>query len=50
MITHILNGTLLDTERMALVGERHPTIEDERIVAVDEAAPGGHVVSCRVGW
>jgi hypothetical protein len=45
MITYILNGTLLDTERMALVGERPLTIEDERIVAVDEAAPGGRVVS-----
>jgi hypothetical protein len=45
VISYILNGTLLDTERMALVGERHLIIEDERIVAVDEAAPGGHDVS-----
>jgi imidazolonepropionase-like amidohydrolase len=43
MITHILNGTLLDTVTMALVGERHVTIEDDRIVAVDEAAPTGQV-------
>jgi hypothetical protein len=27
MLSHILNGTLLDTERMPLVGERHLTIE-----------------------
>jgi imidazolonepropionase-like amidohydrolase len=35
----ILNGNLLDTERMELVGERHVTIEGERIVDVDTARP-----------
>jgi imidazolonepropionase-like amidohydrolase len=40
MITTILNGNLLDTERMELVGERHLTLEDERIVDVDTSRPG----------
>ena len=31
----IENGTLLDTERMEIVGERHVTIEGDRIVDVD---------------
>lgn len=39
MITKILNGNLLDTERMELVGERHLTLEDERVVAVDTSPP-----------
>ena len=39
MITTIVNGTLLDTDRMELVGERNVTIEDDRIVEVDSAAP-----------
>ena len=39
MITTILNGTLLDTQRMELVGERHITIENDRIVEVDTALP-----------
>ncbi len=39
MITTILNGTLLDTTRMELVGDRHITLEDDRIVDVDEARP-----------
>ncbi len=39
MTLTILNGTLLDTERMELVGERHVTIEGERIVDVDTALP-----------
>jgi len=42
MIIHILNGNLLDTETMALVGERHITVSEERIVDVSETAPSGH--------
>ena len=41
MITHIINGTLLDTDRMELVGERHITIEDDKIVEVDASVPSG---------
>ncbi|MDP6979167.1 MAG: amidohydrolase family protein [Myxococcota bacterium] len=41
MLTIIENATLLDTETMRLVGERAVTIEGDRIVAVDEAAPKG---------
>jgi len=41
MITTILNGNLLDTTRMELVGERHITIENDRIVDVDTTLPGG---------
>ena len=39
MITTITNGTLLDTETMELVGERHITIEGDRIVEVETSAP-----------
>jgi imidazolonepropionase-like amidohydrolase len=39
MTLTILNGIVLDTERMELVGERHITIEGERIVDVDAAEP-----------
>lgn len=39
MILTILNGTMLDTTRMELVGERHITIEGDRIVDVDSAVP-----------
>jgi imidazolonepropionase-like amidohydrolase len=39
MTLTILNGTLLDTERMELVGERHVTIEGDRIVDVDTTPP-----------
>ena len=39
MITTILNGTLLDTSSMELVGEHNITIEDGRIVDVDAATP-----------
>jgi imidazolonepropionase-like amidohydrolase len=35
----ILNGVLLDTERMELVGERHVVIEGDRIVDVDTTEP-----------
>jgi imidazolonepropionase-like amidohydrolase len=41
MITTILNGTLLDTEVMELVGERHVTLDGDRIVAVDSTPPTG---------
>ena len=34
MILNILNGTLLDTASFELVGERHLTIEDGRIIGV----------------
>ena len=41
MRTHIVNGTMLDTETMTLVGERHIVIEGDRIVAIDESRPSG---------
>ena len=37
MTLTIENGTLLDTERMEVVGERHVTIEGDRIVDVDSS-------------
>lgn len=43
MITHILNGNLLDTETMELVGERHLTLSEDRIVDVSDSPPTGHV-------
>jgi len=43
MITHILNGNLLDTETMELVGERHLTLSEDRIVDVSASPPTGHV-------
>ena len=42
MIIRILNGNLLDTEAMALVGERHITLSEDRIVEVSESRPSGH--------
>ena len=39
MILTITNATLLDTDSMTLVGERHLTIEDDRIVEVSDAPP-----------
>ncbi len=39
MITLIKNGTLLDTETMELVGERHVTVDGDRIVEVESAEP-----------
>ena len=39
MTLTILNGIVLDTERMELAGERHVTIEGERIVGVDVSPP-----------
>lgn len=39
MITTVLNGTLLDTTTMTLVGQRHLVIEDDLIVEVAEAVP-----------
>jgi imidazolonepropionase-like amidohydrolase len=42
MILHVLNGNLLDTDAMSLVGERHVTIVEDRIVDVSESRPSGH--------
>ncbi len=39
MLTTILNGTLLDTDRMELVGERHITVDGDRIVDVGTSLP-----------
>lgn len=39
MITTIHNGLVLDTERMEIVGERHITLDGDRIVDIDSAAP-----------
>lgn len=39
MRTAILNGTLLDTDAMALVGERHLVVEGDTIVEVAESRP-----------
>ena len=39
MITTILHGTLLDSNTMKLVGQRHITIEDDRIVDVATSSP-----------
>jgi imidazolonepropionase-like amidohydrolase len=39
VITTILNGVLLDTGPMELAGERHITIDSDRIVDVDAARP-----------
>ncbi|MGB7860554.1 MAG: amidohydrolase family protein, partial [Acidimicrobiia bacterium] len=41
MRTTILNGTLLDTTTMTMLGERHLTIEDDLIVEVSETRPVG---------
>ncbi|MFQ5415762.1 MAG: amidohydrolase family protein, partial [Myxococcota bacterium] len=42
MIIEILNGNLLDTESMELVGERHITLAEDRVVDVSESIPAGH--------
>lgn len=39
MILTVTNATLLDTDSMTLVGERHLTIEDDRIVEVSDSPP-----------
>ncbi|MCP4908324.1 MAG: amidohydrolase family protein, partial [bacterium] len=39
MALTIENGTLLDTRSMEIVGERHVTIEGDRIVDVDTSPP-----------
>jgi imidazolonepropionase-like amidohydrolase len=39
MLTAIINGTLLDTDSMTMVGQRHLVIENDTIVAVDEQQP-----------
>jgi len=41
MIIHVLNGTLLDTESMEFVGERHVTLSEDRIIDVSETPPTG---------
>ncbi len=41
MRTTILNGTLLDTETMAMIGERHLTLEGDTVVEVGETRPTG---------
>ena len=61
MITSVQDGTVLDTDRMEMVGERHVTIEDDRIVDVDTApltvdadrvidARGRFVRYCQMLW
>lgn len=42
MIINILNGNLLDTGAMELIGERHVTLAEGRIVDVSESLPTGH--------
>ena len=42
MIIHILNGNLLDTESVELVGERHVTLVEGVIADVSESLPTGH--------
>jgi imidazolonepropionase-like amidohydrolase len=39
VIVSVLNGIVLDTDRMELIGERHITIEGEKIVDVDTTPP-----------
>ncbi len=39
VITTIINGTMLDTETMTMVGERHLTLEGDRIAEVGESLP-----------
>jgi imidazolonepropionase-like amidohydrolase len=41
MRTVILNGTLLDTDSMTLIGERHLVIDGDTIADVTEARPDG---------
>ena len=43
MRTTIVNGTLLDTDIMAMVGERHLTLEGDTVVDVSETRPTGEV-------
>lgn len=46
----IVNGTVLDTTAMTLVGDRHVTIEGDTIVDVDDSPPTGpsdHVIDAR---
>ena len=39
MRTHVVNGTLLDTDSMSLVGERHLVIDGDTIAEVSETRP-----------
>ena len=39
VITTIVNGSVLDTGRMEFVGERHLTLEGDRVVGIDTARP-----------
>jgi imidazolonepropionase-like amidohydrolase len=41
MKIHVLNGTLLDTDVMEWIGERHVTLAEGRIVEVSESPPTG---------
>ncbi len=41
MIIQVLNGNLLDTESMELLGERHITLSEDRIIDVSETPPTG---------
>jgi imidazolonepropionase-like amidohydrolase len=41
MIVHVLNGNLLDTEMMEIVGERHLALVEGRIAEVSESPPTG---------
>ncbi len=41
MRTTIINGTMLDTESMTMVGQRHLTIDGDRIVEIGDAEPPG---------
>lgn len=43
MIVTISNGNVLDTDSMTMTGERHVTIEDDRIVDVSDREPTGHI-------
>lgn len=38
-LTTIVNGVLFDTQRLEFVGERHITLEDDKIVEVETALP-----------
>ncbi len=43
MITSIVNGELLDTDTMTVVGERHQVLEGDRIAEVSDTRPTGAV-------
>ncbi len=43
MRTAIVNGTLLDTETMTMIGQRHVLVDGDTIVEVDDTAPSSDV-------